>query len=68
MIHHSFQHNGTPLFNSIPKNLRNLTSVTVDTFKHKLDKWLATVPDQPPTAQATQAPTTGPPSRTQSQR
>ena len=35
------------IFNSIPGAIRNLTQVTADTFKHHLDEWLKTVPDQP---------------------
>ena len=37
---------GTKLFNIIPKSLRD-TVGTVDQFKFELEKWLATVPDQP---------------------
>ncbi|KAG0716867.1 hypothetical protein GWK47_008624 [Chionoecetes opilio] len=49
LIHHSFSHNGVRLFNCAPRHIRNLTGVTTDTFKHHLDKWLADIPDQPPT-------------------
>ena len=35
------------LFNSIPGSIRNLTDITLDTFKRHLDDWLKTVPDQP---------------------
>ncbi|KAK3878015.1 hypothetical protein Pcinc_017313 [Petrolisthes cinctipes] len=49
LIHHSFTFTGTRLFNSVPREIRNLTGITPDSFKNKLDKWLATVPDQPPT-------------------
>ena len=36
------------LFNCMPKELREITGVTVDTFKKHLDKWLMEkVPDQP---------------------
>ena len=36
------------LFNCMPKDLRESTGVTVDTFKKHLDKWLMEkVPDQP---------------------
>ena len=38
---------GAKLFNLIPAELRNMNSVTVDTFKAGLDAWLGTVPDQP---------------------
>lgn len=49
LIHHSFTFTGTRLFNSVPQEIRNLTGITPDSFKNKLDKWLVTVPDQPPT-------------------
>ena len=35
------------IFNSIPGYIRNLTDITLDTFKRHLDDWLKTVPDQP---------------------
>ena len=35
------------MFNSLPKHLRNISGVSVDSFKRRLDKFLATVPDQP---------------------
>ena len=36
------------LFNCMPKHLREITGVTVDTFKKHLDEWLMRdVPDQP---------------------
>ena len=38
---------GAKLFNIIPRELRGLDCVTVDTFKARLDAWLATIPDQP---------------------
>ena len=34
-------------FNSIPRKLRNMTGVTLDTFKRHLDRWMLKVPDQP---------------------
>ena len=34
------------IFNSIPDSVRNLTTVTTDTFKFHLDEWLKTVQDQ----------------------
>ena len=43
----SFCFQGPKLFNCLPKSIRNITNVTVDTFKHHLDKLLSTVPDQP---------------------
>ncbi|CAL4227371.1 unnamed protein product, partial [Meganyctiphanes norvegica] len=35
------------LFNAIPEYLRDTTGVNLETFKRKLDKWLALVPDTP---------------------
>ena len=35
------------LFNAIPEYLRYTTGVNLETFKRKLDKWLALVPDTP---------------------
>ena len=35
------------LFNLVPKDIRDLKGVTVDTFKVGLDAWVSTVPDQP---------------------
>ena len=43
----SFSVQAPKLFNCLPKKLRNLTGVSVDTFKHHLDNLLATLPDQP---------------------
>ena len=34
-------------FNSLSRNLRNLTGVTAETFKKHLDKWMMKIPDQP---------------------
>ena len=35
------------LFNLVPRDLRDMKAVTVDTFKVGLDAWLANIPDQP---------------------
>ena len=43
----SFQVNGPRLFNSLPKQLRNLSKVPIDEFKMKPDKYLANLPDNP---------------------
>ena len=43
----SLQVKGARLFNLIPRDLRDMTSVTVDTFKAGLDGWLSTLPDKP---------------------
>ena len=39
--------NGVKLFNIMPKNVRNLTNVSLSTFKRALDKFLNSVPDEP---------------------
>ena len=41
---------GAKLFNIIPKEIRDLNEVTVETFKANLDQWLNTIPDQPTVA------------------
>ena len=43
----SFGIKGPRLFNCLPKQIRNTTNVTVDKFKSQLDKFLATIPDEP---------------------
>ena len=43
----SFCVQGPALFNCLPKRIRNITGVNVETFKHHLDKLLTTIPDQP---------------------
>ena len=41
---------GARLFNTIPQHIREISSDSVDHFKHELDQWLTTIPDQPQTA------------------
>ena len=43
----SFVTNGIRLFNVLPKEIRNITAVSTESFKGKLDKFLASVPDEP---------------------
>ena len=43
----SFQSLGPKIFNSLPKELRNITKVGVDDFKLELDKYLTHMPDEP---------------------
>ena len=43
----SLQVKGARLFNLVPKEIRNLSGVTVDTFKSGLDAWLNQILDQP---------------------
>ena len=35
------------LFNKMPKEIRNVTGVSVNAFKTKLDKFLSQIPDEP---------------------
>ena len=43
----SLQVRGARLFNSIPRELRDIFTGTTDQFKVRLDEWLLTIPDQP---------------------
>ena len=43
----SFQVNGPQLFNSLPVNIRNISKVSVEEFKGKLDEFLMKIPDEP---------------------
>ena len=43
----SFGVRGPRLFNMLPKAIRDITGCSVDAFKRSLDKYLATVPDEP---------------------
>ena len=43
----SLGHKGCQLFNLIPDSVRNMKGTSVDHFKAALDRFLATVPDQP---------------------
>ena len=43
----TFSVNGSKLFNILPPSIRNLRNVGVETFKRKLDEFLATIPDEP---------------------
>ena len=43
----SFQVKGPKLINTLPPSLRKITRVSVDEFKHHLDKYLEGIPDEP---------------------
>ena len=43
----SFAIRGPRLFNSLPREIRELTDVSVDTFKRSVDKFLSMIPDMP---------------------
>ena len=43
----SLTYHGAKLFNALPKDLRNTTNCSTLAFKHKLDKFLAQIIDQP---------------------
>ena len=47
LIHHSFSSNGPALYNTVPTNIKAITSL--EPFKAHLDKWLKSFPDTPPT-------------------
>ena len=47
IIEKSLSIRGPKLFNKLPPHLRNMTNVTVNTFKTHLDRYLSTIPDQP---------------------
>ena len=43
----SFFLKGARLLNLVSKEVRNLSGVSMDTFKSGLDDWLSGIPDQP---------------------
>ena len=43
----SFPVNGAQLFNAMPKEIRNLSNVSLKRFKSALDKYMAQIPDEP---------------------
>ena len=43
----SLQVKGAKLFNLLPRELRDTSTGTPESFKSKLDEWLSTIPDQP---------------------
>ena len=43
----SFAVRGPMLFNSLPRDIRNMSGCDINTFKAKLDRYLKTVPDEP---------------------
>ena len=43
----SFGVKGPKLFNILPAHIRNMAGCSLNTFKNSLDKYLATVPDEP---------------------
>ena len=38
---------GQQRFNTLPRDIRNMTGCKVDTFKRRLDNYLSTIPDEP---------------------
>ena len=38
---------GQHLFNTLPRDIRNMTGCKVDMFKRRLDNYLSTIPDEP---------------------
>ena len=49
LVHNSFTYNGTSIFNSLPREIRDHTGTSLESFKRTLDKWLSRIPDEPPT-------------------
>lgn len=49
VAYNCFSKNGARLFNAVPKAIRKLSGVKTDYFKLRLDRWLATISDEPPT-------------------
>ena len=45
--HGSFSIHAPQLFNSLPKDIRNISGCSVDVFKRELDKYLQRIPDEP---------------------
>lgn len=45
--HNNLSKKGARLFNCLPKYIRNITGTSTEAFKKELDKFLATIPDQP---------------------
>ena len=39
--------NGPRVFNSLPRNVRDISQCTIDTFKRALDGYLQSIPDEP---------------------
>ena len=49
VAHNSFTKYGARPFSAGPKAIQELFGVTMDSFKHQLDRWLNTLLDEPPT-------------------
>ena len=47
LVYASLPVHGQQLFNTLPSNIRNLTGCSLDKFKRELDRYLATIPDEP---------------------
>ena len=45
--HGSFSIHAPQLFNSLPKDIRNISGCSVEVFKRELDKYLQRIPDEP---------------------
>lgn len=43
----SFRTNGSPLFNQMPEEIRQITQCTTSCFKNQLDNFLSLIPDDP---------------------
>ena len=49
LVRNSFPVRAVKTFNVLPQEIRNMTGCDVATFKTKLDRFLASIPDEPPT-------------------
>ena len=47
LAHSSFRWKGTQIFNALPPTIRNYSNCDVLVFKHRLDNYLALLPDIP---------------------
>ena len=48
LLSNSLTYDGPKSFNALPKEVRNITGCSVGKFKSGLDKFLSTIPDEPP--------------------
>ncbi|KAK3861456.1 hypothetical protein Pcinc_032580 [Petrolisthes cinctipes] len=48
LLSNSLTYDGPKSFNALPKEVRSVTGCSVDNFKSGLDKFLYTIPDEPP--------------------
>lgn len=54
-----FSNFGPVLFNCLPRDIRNITRGGTNAFKMKFDKFLTTIPDEPPVTNTPNPPSVG---------